>query len=154
MKKLNLGESLRILANVGVIAGIVFLAVELRQNNQLMEAESRAARNNRLTETPRIVSADVDLADVLVKAGNGETLTESEELRLLSFYVWRHRGQEAYFLEFQAGTVETIPVDMWRTRFHSEMWAAPPPSEMWSEAKPYLGDEFVRWMDENVVNER
>ncbi len=154
MKKIELGQTITILANIGVIAGIVFLAFELRQNNQLMEAESRAASNNRLTEMPGIVSTDVGLADVLVKAGNGETLTESEELRLLSFNVWRHRGQEAYFLEFQAGTVETIPVDMWRTRFRSEMWAAPPPSEMWSEAKPYLGDEFVRWMDENVVNER
>ncbi len=38
MKKLDLGQSVGILANIGVIAGIVFLAVELRQNNELVVA--------------------------------------------------------------------------------------------------------------------
>jgi hypothetical protein len=42
MKKRNLSESLNLLANLGVIAGIVFLGVELRQNNELMEMEARS----------------------------------------------------------------------------------------------------------------
>ncbi len=41
MKKIDLGQTITILANVGVIAGIVFLAVELRQNNTLMAAQAR-----------------------------------------------------------------------------------------------------------------
>ena len=32
MKKMDLGQTLQILANFGVIAGIVFLAIEIRQN--------------------------------------------------------------------------------------------------------------------------
>ena len=36
MKKLDLGQTMTILANVGVIVGISFLAVELRQNNDMM----------------------------------------------------------------------------------------------------------------------
>ena len=35
MKKIDLGQAVSILANVGVLAGILFLAVELRQNNEL-----------------------------------------------------------------------------------------------------------------------
>ena len=35
MKKIELGQLIQIVANLGVIAGIVFLAVELRQNNRL-----------------------------------------------------------------------------------------------------------------------
>lgn len=34
MKKIDLGQGAQILANIGVIAGIVFLAVELRQNKK------------------------------------------------------------------------------------------------------------------------
>ena len=41
MKKLDPGQVITIVANIGVIAGIVFLVVELRQNNQLMETEAR-----------------------------------------------------------------------------------------------------------------
>jgi len=38
---INIGESLGILANIGVIAGIIFLAMELRQNNNLLAAQAR-----------------------------------------------------------------------------------------------------------------
>jgi hypothetical protein len=42
MKKIDLGQTITILANVGVIAGIVFLAIELQQNNALLETEIRS----------------------------------------------------------------------------------------------------------------
>jgi hypothetical protein len=37
MKKIDLGQTITILANIGVIAGIVFLALEVRQNQQTLE---------------------------------------------------------------------------------------------------------------------
>ncbi len=40
MKKLDLGQTIGILANLGVIAGIVFLGYKLRQNNLLLRFES------------------------------------------------------------------------------------------------------------------
>jgi hypothetical protein len=42
MNKGNLSETLHLLANLGVIAGIVFLGVEQSQNNDLTEMEARA----------------------------------------------------------------------------------------------------------------
>lgn len=41
MKTLDLGQKIGILANLGVIAGIVFLGYELRQNNENLLAQSR-----------------------------------------------------------------------------------------------------------------
>jgi len=38
---INVGESISILANTGVIAGIIFLALELRQNNNHLAAQAR-----------------------------------------------------------------------------------------------------------------
>ena len=46
MKKIDLGQAITILANLGVIGGILLLAYELRQNNELIAAEGRF---NRLT---------------------------------------------------------------------------------------------------------
>ena len=42
LKKIDLGQTITILANLGVIAGIVFLAFELRQNNSLLETQIRS----------------------------------------------------------------------------------------------------------------
>jgi hypothetical protein len=154
LRKIDLGQTISVLANIGVIAGIIFLAVELRQNNELMEVEARAASNARLTEIPEIVSTDVDLANALIRAKSGETLTESEKLRIYAFDIWNFRGQEAYFREFEAGTVESIPEDRWRRSFHSDPWSEQSRAESWSRAKASFDADFVQWIEENVVNER
>ena len=38
---LEIGQVLTLGANVGVIAGIIFLAMEVRQNNRLLAAQAR-----------------------------------------------------------------------------------------------------------------
>jgi len=43
MKKIDLGQTITILANVGVIVGIIFLAAELRQNNRQLALQSYQA---------------------------------------------------------------------------------------------------------------
>lgn len=40
MKKIDLGQTISILANLGVIVGIVFLLLELRQNTKQLELQS------------------------------------------------------------------------------------------------------------------
>ena len=154
MKKPDLGQIISVLANLGVIAGIVFLALELRQNNELMETEARAATNDRLREVARVAFTDQSLADLLVRAKNGESLTESEDARVLAFSVWRLRGLQSFYRNVEAGTIESIPIEGWRDNFDAALWAAPPLSEQWDRASEYLNDDFVQYMEENVVNER
>ena len=40
MKKIELGQSIQLLANVGVIAGIIFLEIELAQNTDALKAQT------------------------------------------------------------------------------------------------------------------
>ena len=84
MKKIDLGQAVTLLANVGVIAGIVFLAVELQQNNELMGAAARAAQNERIQDFVEQRYTVPGLAEILIKARDGEPLTEVEELKLFS----------------------------------------------------------------------
>ena len=151
MKKLDFGQTVGLLANLGVIAGIIFLGVELHQNNELMEAEARAARVDRLRATAENVFSDQALADLLVKAGNQEALTESEELRVRSFNLWRLRGLEAYFVEYQAGLNPAPLVDGWNLAFHAEPWSGPSLAESWDEVKSQLDDDFVAWMEDRSL---
>ena len=87
MKKIDLGQLVSTLANLGVIAGIVFLAMELRQNNDLMEAEARLNRSNQVRSTWDTMVYEPEMAELLVKDRNGVELTEAEQLRLSSFWM-------------------------------------------------------------------
>jgi len=86
MKKIDIGQTLNTLANVGVIAGIVFLGVELQQNNRLSAAQAEYNLLQHQTdfaspafENPEIVEF---LMDMRRKARTDEELTEAELFRV------------------------------------------------------------------------
>jgi len=53
MKKIDLGQTLTILANVGVLAGILLLVFELNQNREMMRAQTRSELASSLVDTTR-----------------------------------------------------------------------------------------------------
>ena len=87
MKKLNLGQALNTLANIGVIAGILFLALELQQNNELMAADARFNRMTATTESYTIEALQPDIAAILIKESAGEALTDLENFRIQAFWM-------------------------------------------------------------------
>ena len=58
---LKVNEWLTLIANIAVVCGIVFLAVEIRQNNELRRSESRQAlvANDLLSLTQGVENADI-----------------------------------------------------------------------------------------------
>ena len=152
MKKLDLGQTITILANLGVIAGIVFLGIELRQNNQLMETVARQARNQRLIEINRDIYTVPGFAELLVKVGRSEALTEVEEHKLYAFAFMRLRMVEAQFLDSLEGNIaNNIPA--YRAAFRGEIYNAPM-GDAWERNKASFSQDFVEFMEENIVNER
>ena len=151
MKKPDLGQTISILANLGVIAGIIFLAIEIRQNNELMNAAARDAQNSRIQGFAEQVYMVPGLAEILVKTHNEEPLTEVEELKLFNRQLRQLRGFEAQFREYRLGTVEALPRD-WGTYFNEGGLRNPPLVDTWDEVKTILQPDFVQYIDENVVN--
>ena len=80
-------ETAEVLGVVGIIAGIVFLGFELRQNNELMAADARFNQLSIRTDIWAVLADSPELVAYLVKDRNGETLTSEEELRLNSFWM-------------------------------------------------------------------
>ena len=72
MKKIDFGQMFAILANVGVLVGIVFLAVEIQQNSEALGVQARQDRQNvRRSIMTRTVD-NPELGRALYKAQNGE----------------------------------------------------------------------------------
>ena len=83
MKKIDLAQSVGILANIGVIVGIIFLTVEIAQNNDQLASQTR----NTIFELRAGLERDVvnnagGIADLLGKMRRGEALTDVEQIRL------------------------------------------------------------------------
>ena len=155
MNKFDWGQSVNTLANIGVIAGIAFLAVELNQNNQILELEARATHTeymqagwDRLTENPELVN-------LFIKDRNGEELSESEAMRMNAWWM-------SYLvrLEFQ---FEHFPDSNVRREAARRIYASYPSfRKTWSgdhstlrgSGKDNFSPEFIRFVDEQISMER
>jgi len=87
MKKTVFANLVTILANIGVVAGLVFLGFEIHQNNKLLAAEARATHASMTQTGWGYIIENPDFVDVLIKDRNGESLTEAEELRLNALWM-------------------------------------------------------------------
>ena len=138
MDKLN--QWLTLIANVGVVVGIVFLAFEIRHNSN--ELATQLAMNGHLIRTSDIgrSAMDENLAHALVKLRGDEQLTLTEKQRLWSYFSVRFVSWE---LNYSLGTLaDQGPIASFRR--------SPQLIEYFDEYRPFLDEEFVRYMDESV----
>jgi hypothetical protein len=72
-----------LLANVGVVAGIVFLAVEIHQNNSQLAAQARNSIYRMQSDFQKDFINNIGgVADFYAKARSGEELTDTEQMRM------------------------------------------------------------------------
>lgn len=150
MERPNLAQAIQILANIGVIAGILFLAIELRQNNEVLNAQARLQRAQTridgMTETlgnPDLIRARA--AD----ARRAELTAEQRQLLQASWEILLTRWQYLHG-ELEAGLIDIddIPVASWRRT----MSTYPSFAEAWQQTKNIaFRKDFAEWMDRNVV---
>lgn len=138
MNKLNLGQLVNTIANLGVIAGIIFLGVELRQNNDTLKLQQRISAKESIDALRLEGRTNVDLRTAIRKDSQGEELT-LDELMLLGSYVNQTIDTAAWVWhlspESRADMQATLPdfaldefpptmQEMFRDRLDSETYSA------------------------------
>ena len=145
----KLNKWLSLAAHFGVLAGIVFLAVELQQNNEILEAQARRDQFDARSAGGAMLVANSDLAEITYKASNGEELTPFEEYRFARWSYQIFRAWEWQFDEYLAGTLSQgdLPTIGWANQFKNY----PALQNNWEERKANLSPEFVQFIDKNVI---
>ena len=144
MKKIDVGQTISILANLGVIAGIVFLGMELRQNNELMTQQQRFNRPSISPGTNTVIAENRDLAELRAKAQEDPSLltpadwvqANALEMRVLRNWEWTFRELPR----------SELPVESWRRVSRRPTWRT-----IWDERKGEFDPEFSQWIEDTVV---
>ncbi len=148
MKKPDLGQTITILANVGVIAGIVFLGVELAQNNEFLAAQARFNRQTLAAESWSIIATEPELTTVIIKDRNGQELTEVEKLRIEAYWMRMLTNVAWGFSELQGTSEIDVYIFNQRRNFTEQNYIR----TVWQERSGAFDPAFVQFMEENVVN--
>lgn len=131
MNKLN--DWLTVLANFGVLAGIVFLAIEVSQNTKNLEmnrqialAEAYATRNNTVQDAQVQAAISPDFGALYVKweQQGSAALTEEESFRVRSWETARYFRIESQYIMWEQGLLKEDFIDNLReiTRRSAPGW--------------------------------
>ncbi len=110
----KLNQRLTILANFGVIVGIIFLVVEIRQTSNQIEQNTAALSaqtifqiNESSNASKRAFAQDAELAELLMRGDEDpESLTELERARFINWTRARFAFLEAYWLYQRKGLID------------------------------------------------
>lgn len=145
----RLNRWLTLVANIGVIAGIVFLAIELRQNNELLEAQSRADRREIDRQAQRRELDYPELRNAVRKAQQSQPLSDDEKYLVhidaqIALTDWYY-----IFQEVQEGTLPETAMDPvgWCRVFYR---GSPNMSDSWSPSD--WPSDYAEYVQENIVD--
>ena len=150
MKRIEPGQVITFITNVGVLGGLLLLAFELGQNNELMEADARMNRTAMSVDAWRFFAENGDLAELREREKSGEELSNAERRRVdaavMSVFVivaWT-------FAELSEESLDLRQVrEVQRYNFAN----SPEYRRVWEARKSTFDPAFVQWMEENVVNQ-
>jgi len=150
--EINVEQAVRLAADACVIAGIIFLALQLRQSNRLLEAQARySLRQYRSDVTDTFLSPHV--LEAVHKYAAGRDVTPAERsaalmaaLKGIELWEWQHG-------EYRAGMLprEHLPIEAWRSWFNGKGLSPVPFREVWELRKGMMNPEFARFFETEVL---
>lgn len=151
MKKVELGQSLETLAHLGVIAGIIFLAVEINQNTGMIEAQMNQSRtDSALSEAQALWNSDY-IPDILVKMRKDEPLTDVQLERISHWFRSFNRNMDNQLGLYYRGVLGD---DVLRSvRFATLEIISISPAilvPLWEHSEGAYSDEYIRIVAEVV----
>ncbi len=106
MDSAKLHDWLQILGVFGVIAGLVFLGYEIRQNHELMKAQTRQALAQSAIDLLRGEAENGELASIVRRGNAGEELSDDEFFRYRRANVAFFAYWENVFYQYEAGLID------------------------------------------------
>ena len=138
----DLANIAQIIAATGVVISLVYLAVQIRGNTKVANAQARHAISEFVL---RISIFQAEHADRFAKIDGGSELTEGDR----RFQYWSHvqflLHAETYF-HHQLGL---MPDEHWRgyAKFMVRYIQSPGFKQTWDDIGPAFSEDFARWLD-------
>ena len=136
----SLNKWLTLTANLGVIAGIIFLAIELRQNNDLMAGQDRFNRLSAAQSNAVAVATTPELNSALSKPVSDLT---NEDMNMLAYYY------NSVFLDwdwsFKEVPRDDLPNCLWERTFNNESL-----QRFWPGLRVAYSSEFVSYLENEL----
>ncbi len=148
--KLNpLNTWLTLAANLGVIAGIIFLALEIQQNTRTMQAAAIQDSTNIARQQILMFATDAETNRIAMIGTEDPTKLSPEERKR---YFWINRsfwlGMQGLNRQWEMGVLPDEKWDVW-TRIICINRSSAGDRALWPGNKQTLIPSFIAWVEQN-----
>jgi hypothetical protein len=147
MKNIGLGQIIQILANLGVLAGLVLLAFELDQNRQIMKAQIRHELAQVIVHQRMTMATDEGLTELVARVRSASPdLSEIDMDRYVAFVNSRFRYWEDVHYQYRNGLYDESEFDA-QTRAWKLFVMNESTKEIWQRTRGNYSPEFANEID-------
>jgi len=143
------GYWLNIFANLAVVAGIVFLGLELRQSSQMMRAQTRHEMANDVVDLLTFGLTDREYLRVMVEGSLGEALTPIEGMQFSrSANAWLRYWEDVHY-QYRNGLYDETEFLTQKGAMRNTL-SRPGWIDYWCESRDLYSREFAEMIDSFV----
>jgi len=153
MKLDALNQWLTLAANVGVLAGILFLAIEISQNSDAIQAQTRAQLSEQVTDLFSVNMSDSNYADVLLRGNVGQELSLVEQYQYA-----RHRNAWIQYwnnvsYQYQMGTYDESEFRLQMATIRSDIDSLPGLKAHWCERRKTASQGLIEAIETDLLGD-
>jgi uncharacterized protein YraI len=134
---------LSLIANLGVLAGLVFVAIELNQNTKATVSSASEQITNQSLDYFALGMDNQVIALARYKQSIGDELSGFERDQLWWHQYYNFRGFENVYLQYKRGYVEQTEWDRYRRIINFRLTTDEIALKMWEDTQPRWTDEFT-----------
>jgi hypothetical protein len=151
MKKLDVAQKIQILANVGVIAGIIFVGVELRQNTTAVNSEASHGMQGLITAVYEMLLHD-PMMDIYQRGmADPANLTSIEAAKFHAFWTVNLQAYQNLYFQVREGAYDATSADGWWQVLRN-LLEYPGAQEHWFARGFILSAEFREFVENDVMS--
>jgi hypothetical protein len=141
-----LGAIANLLAAVGVIATLIYLSIQIRQNTKAVRSSSIQNLVQSFSTTAQAAVENEHIIPLLLKGNAGaEALNEVERARLHFWFIMTFRRFEGVYFQRDLGIVDADVIDGFE-RSHLAVLASKGAQEWWANSKGIFNSGFVHYV--------
>ncbi len=151
MSIIELGALGEFLGSIGVIATLIYLAIQVRQNTHMTRANIRQARSDSSLALYAL-GATSEIAEIRAKERRDEVLTDVEEERTFLWHIAVWRGQQTIFFQSREGLLDDQTTSE-QGAIVRNLMGFPSSRKFWATQKNSFDSRFASWVDEQTAAE-
>jgi hypothetical protein len=135
-------------AALGVIATLIYLAIQIRQNTKAVRSSSIENLIHSLAATAQAAVENEYMVPLILKANAGpDSLSEEERVRLHFWFIMTFRRFEGVYFQRDLGLVDAAVIEGFE-RSHLSILASKSGKVWWASAKEIFSSGFVAYAEE------